>query len=203
MPSNRAVIGVALLAAIAGGLASLYFEPTLVYRLAGTEVGQRAIQTTLRAQAKTPPDGIEIATPGKVIPNMALRGLNDAMVQLPSAWQGHTTLVNFWATWCAPCLKEMPDLQAFANQQTAHGVHIVGIALDEPENVRTFLAEHGITYSILLDSAGPADSSVRLGNPAGVLPYTVLISADGRLLKSRVGPFTAAAEIAQWVQPSG
>lgn len=58
--------------------------------------------------------------------------------------------------------------------------------------------QHGITYPVLLDAAGPADAGVRLGNPAGVLPYSVLVSDDGRLLKTRIGPFTDAAEIADW-----
>lgn len=201
MPSHRTVILAAVLAAVAGVLASLYFEPSIAYRLAGTEVGQRAIASVLHAQAAPPPAGITVAVPGQPLPKLQLRDLDETSIQIPSAWHGQITLVNFWATWCAPCLKEMPDLQAFAAAQKIDGVRVVGIALDEASSVRSFLQTHGITYPILIDAAGPSDASVRYGNPAGVLPYSILVSSDGRLLKSRIGPFTDAQDIARWVTP--
>jgi len=74
---------------------------------------------------------------------------------------------------------------------------VVGIALDDEAAVRAFLERVPIRYPVLLDTPGPADAGVRLGNPKGVLPYSVLISADGRLLKQRIGPF-AAGEIESW-----
>jgi hypothetical protein len=77
---------------------------------------------------------------------------------------------------------------------------VVGIALDDKASVEAFLRRVPVTYPILLDTAGPADSSVRLGNPKGVLPYSVLVSADGRLLKQRIGPFDPG-EIDDWANP--
>lgn len=198
MPSNRAVLVVALLAAIAGAGASLLFEPTIAYRLAGTEVGQQVLDASLKARAPAAPAGVTIAEKGGIVPAMTLPDPDGKQVTIPAAWAGRTTLVNLWATWCAPCLKEMPDLQAFADAQGSTGMQVVGIALDEATAVAAFLRQHGITYPVLVDAAGPADAGVRLGNPAGVLPYSVLVSADGRLLKTRIGPFTDAAEIADW-----
>lgn len=198
MPSNRAVLVVALLAAIAGAGASLLFEPTIAYRLAGTEVGQQVLDASLRARAPAAPAGVTIAEKGGIVPAMTLPDPDGKQVAIPAAWAGRTTLVNLWATWCAPCLKEMPDLQAFADAQGATGVQVVGIALDDAAAVAAFLRQHGITYPVLVDAAGPADAGVRLGNPAGVLPYSVLVLADGRLLKTRIGPFTDAADIAAW-----
>ncbi len=212
MPSNRAVLLVALLAAIAGAAASLFFEPTIAYRLAGTEVGQQVLDATLKARAPAPPAGVTIAEKGGIVPAMTLADTAGNPVELPRAWAGRITLVNLWATWCAPCLKEMPDLQAFADAQSANaqkafaqqqggdGVQVVGIALDEAQAVRTFLRDHGITYPSLVDAAGPADAGVRLGNPAGVLPYSVLVSAEGRVLKTRIGPFADAGDIATWAR---
>ncbi|TLX23271.1 TlpA family protein disulfide reductase [Thermomonas fusca] len=151
-----------------------------------------------------------MAEKGGIVPAMTLPDLDGKPVAIPAAWAGRPVLVNLWATWCAPCLKEMPDLQAFADQQSANaekafataqgaaGVQVVGIALDDAAAVAAFLRQHGITYPVLLDAAGPADAGVRLGNPAGVLPYSILVSADGRLLKTRIGPFTDAADIADW-----
>lgn len=198
MPSNRAVLVVALLAAIAGAGASLLFEPTIAYRLAGTEVGQQVLDASLKARAPAAPAGVTIAEKGGIVPAMTLPDPDGKQVAIPAAWAGRTTLVNLWATWCAPCLKEMPDLQAFADAQGSTGMQVVGIALDEATAVAAFLRQHGITYPVLVDAAGPADAGVRLGNPAGVLPYSVLVSADGRLLKTRIGPFTDAADIAAW-----
>ncbi len=198
MPSNRAVLVVALLAAIAGAGASLLFEPTIAYRLAGTEVGQQVLDASLKARAPAAPAGVTIAEKGGIVPAMTLPDPDGKPVAIPAAWAGRTTLVNLWATWCAPCLKEMPDLQAFADAQGSTGMQVVGIALDEATAVAAFLRQHGITYPVLVDAAGPADAGVRLGNPAGVLPYSVLVSADGHLLKTRIGPFTDAADIAAW-----
>lgn len=198
MPSNRAVLVVALLAAIAGAGASLLFEPSIAYRLAGTEVGQQVLDASLKARAPAAPAGVSVAEKGGIVPAMTLSDSSGQPVTIPAAWVGRPSLVNLWATWCAPCLKEMPDLQAFADAQGATGVRVVGIALDDAAAVAAFLRQHGITYPVLLDAAGPADAGVRLGNPAGVLPYSVLVSDDGRLLKTRIGPFTDAAEIAEW-----
>ena len=200
MPSNRAVLVVALLAAMAGAGASLLFEPTIAYRLAGTGVGQQVLDASLKARAPALPAGVTVAEKGGAVPSMTLADVAGRPVAIPAAWAGRPTLVNLWATWCAPCLKEMPDLQAFAEAQGARRVRVVGIALDDPAAVAGFLQRHGITYPVLVDAAGPADAGVRLGNPAGVLPYTALVSADGRLLATRIGPFADAADISRWAE---
>ena len=91
----------------------------------------------------------------------------------------------------------MPELDRFARSQGPNGVQVVGIALDEADAVRAFLGRVPVAYPILLDRPGPADSSVRLGNVRGVLPYSVLIGVDGRILKQKLGPF-ARGEIDGW-----
>ena len=201
MASNKGILVVALLAAVAGAAASLYFEPTIALRLAGTEPGQRVLETVLDAKAPTPPAGTKIAKRGNIVPAMTLATPNGAKVEIPRDWAGKPTLVNLWASWCAPCLKEMPELQAFASEQAANGVQVVGIALDDAASVQAMLQRLAITYPNLIDAPGPADAGVRLGNPAGVLPYSVLVSADGRVLKTRIGPFADLAEIRDWAAP--
>ena len=111
--------------------------------------------------------------------------------------EGTRTLVNVWASWCGPCIEEMPELQRYHGDQGANGVQVVGIALDERDAVEAFLRRIPVEYTILLDIPGPADAGVRLGNPAGVLPYTVLLDAEGRLLRQKIGPF-AHGEIDAW-----
>lgn len=200
MPSNKLILVVALLAALAGAAASLYFEPTIAQRLAGTEPGQRVLGAVLEAKAPSPPAGVIVAKRGDIVPTMTLATTDGMQSEIPDAWAGKATLVNLWASWCAPCLKEMPELQAFADEQPANGTQVVGIALDDAASARAMLDRLDISYANLVDAPGPADASVRMGNPAGVLPYSVLVSAEGRVLKTKIGPFEDKADIAAWAQ---
>jgi len=191
-----AVLLVALLAGGLGVVASLL--GTGPGPLLQTELGQRALNAALAVSAPKPPDGVTIAHRGERLAPLALAGIHDGRpVDLPGAYGGRPLIINVWASWCAPCVKEMPELQRFAAQQGANGVQVVGIALDDPAAVRAFLQRVPVSYPILLDTPGPADAGVRLGNPKGVLPYSVLVSDDGRLLKQRIGPF-ADGEIEHW-----
>lgn len=201
MRGHGRIVLAAVLAGLAGAAASVYFEPTIAQRLAGSEPGQRVLGAVLEARAPAVPAGVIVAKRGDIVPAMTLFGTTGRKTELPTAWAGKSVLVNLWATWCAPCLKEMPELQAFADaQEGGNGVQVVGIALDDPNSVVDFVASHKIGYPILIDAPGPADAGVRLGNPAGVLPYSVLVSPEGRVLKTKIGPFEGRSDIADWVQ---
>ncbi|MCJ0825615.1 TlpA family protein disulfide reductase [Luteimonas sp. 50] len=195
MRSSAKVVLVALAAGALGVAASLMTSgPGPLLR---SEPGQRLLGAALSASAPAPPAGVSVATRGERVAAISVRDPDGNRVEIPGRFAGRPLLVNVWASWCAPCLKEMPELQRFATQQGADGVQVVGIALDEPDAVAAFLRRVPVSYPILLDAPGPADAGVRLGNPRGVLPYSALISADGRLLKQRIGPFDAG-EIDAW-----
>jgi thiol-disulfide isomerase/thioredoxin len=200
MRGHGKILLVALLAGLAGAAASVYFEPTIAQRLAGTEPGQRVLGAVLDAQAPAAPAGVIVAKRGDIVPAMTLADFDGSRTEIPKVWAGKPTLVNLWASWCAPCLKEMPELQGFASEEGANGVQVVGIALDDLEPAKAMLARLGVEYPNLIDAAGPADAGVRLGNPAGVLPYSVLVSTEGRVLKTKIGPFEDRQDIADWVQ---
>ena len=185
--STRKVLLVALAAALLGAVVGLFSSGA--GPLFRTEFGQRLLQGWLERDAPAPPTGTPVAQVGDRIPTITLPDLEGRRVTLPEAAAGRPMLINLWASWCAPCIEEMPELQRFAASQGKDGVQVVGIALDERAPVLDFLQKVPVDYLILLDVAGPADAGVKLGNTRGVLPYTVLVGADGRVLKRRIGPF--------------
>ena len=197
MHSGAKIVLVALAAGTLGVVASVALNGP--GPLLGTETGQRVVQEAYRATAPEPPPGVAVAKRDAPVPAFTVPDLTGQAVAVPTAYAGRPLLINIWASWCGPCVKEMPELQRFHAQQAANGTQVVGIALDDAAAVQDFLQRVPVDYPILVDAAGPADAGVRLGNPKGVLPYSVLLSADGTLLKQRIGPF-ADGEIDHWAR---
>lgn len=111
----------------------------------------------------------------------------DGQLQQLSHWQGKTLVVNFWATWCPPCVDEMPELVALQNDLGSTGVQVLGIGIDSPSNIRQFSEKHQITYPLLIGGMEGTELSRQFGNQAGGLPFTVLISQDGKVRKTYMG----------------
>lgn len=198
MRGTTRILLVALVAGTLGVVASVAINgPGPLLR---TEWGQRTVQGAISAVSPAPPDGLAVAERGAVVPAIALPALAGGTVDVPAGFAGRPLLVNVWASWCGPCIDEMPELDRYAREQAGNGTQVLGIALDEEAAVRDFLARIPVSYPIALDTPGSRDSGVQLGNPRGVLPYSVLISADGRLLKQRIGPFEHG-EIDAWARP--
>ena len=114
-----------------------------------------------------------------------------------SAFQGKPLLINFWATWCPPCVKEMPELDRFSQTFKAKGWHVIGLAIDSPTPVKAFLSKVGVGFDIGLAGMGGTELSQTLGNDAGGLPFTVLIDAQGRIRQRKAGG-THFDELAAW-----
>lgn len=115
------------------------------------------------------------------------------------SFRGHPLLLNFWATWCPPCLREMPALDRVAAEQAARGWRVLGLAVDNLEPVRQFLARQPVRYPVALVGAEGVALSRQLGNTQGGLPFTVLIAPDGRILKRKLGE-TSHAELTAWAE---
>lgn len=197
---TRTVLLIALLAAGLGAIAGLLVSgPGPLWRSA---LGQKVLQGAIEADAPAPPAGVTVAREGDTMPTLRLPDLQGRTVEVPETWRGRPLLINVWASWCGPCIEEMPELQRFGAHQGREGVQVVGIALDDPEAVRAFLHKVPVDYPILVDAPGPADAGVRLGNVKGVLPYSVLIGRDGRVLRRRIGPFVPG-ELDAFVEPAG
>ena len=108
-----------------------------------------------------------------------------------SEWQGRPLVCNFWASWCEPCREELPLLDAAQRQHAAIGLQIVGIAADNAVNIREFVKTVKISYPILIAGVAGVDLMRRLGNRAGVLPFTVAADAAGRLRQRKLGAYSA------------
>jgi len=115
-------------------------------------------------------------------------------------WDGRLLLVNFWATWCPPCLEEIPMLVELQEDYREAGLQVLGIALDEPEGVREFMDEMGMNYPVLLGQSRAMEVSKAYGNRVGSLPYTAVVSRDGRIVAQRRGQITRE-EAEALVQP--
>jgi len=106
-----------------------------------------------------------------------------------SEWRGRILMCNFWATWCAPCLEEIPLLMAARAKYASAGVEIVGIAIDNPAKVRDFSTSFKISYPILLAEADGLDLMRKLGNRPGGLPYTVVANRQGKIVHRKLEAF--------------
>ena len=118
---------------------------------------------------------------GQSLNNLA--GEPQAMAQ----WKGKPLLVNFWATWCAPCVREMPELSHLADLEGGKRFNVIGIGIDSPTNMSEFAAKHHIAYPLYVAGMGGTELARSLGNKMGGLPYTVLIGADGQVIKTYLG----------------
>ena len=119
-------------------------------------------------------------------PEFSLPG-NDGKVHSISEWDGKLLIVNFWATWCPPCLHEIPVFIELQERYAEYGVQFLGIAIDEAENVERFAAQIGLNYPTLYGQLDAIEIAKAYGNRSGGLPYTVLVARDGELVARHTG----------------
>jgi thiol-disulfide isomerase/thioredoxin len=152
-----------------------------------------------RPSERTPPPGMTLLGPGDVRADLDLPGTDGRSHRL-SEWDGKLVLINFWATWCGPCREEMPMLDQTRAQFAGKGLEVVGIAIDDGDAVQGFLKDNPVRYPILIGGDEEANPSLLFGDRRSVLPYSVLVGRDGKLIAQRAGSFTPEA-LEGWLRP--
>ena len=148
-----------------------------------------ALGVVFGSKTKAPaPVAVSAAAPSPAT-NLYAQSLNDlgGKPQALAQWKGKPLLVNFWATWCGPCVQEMPELSALANEEGGKRYNIIGVGIDSPSAMSEFATKHNIKYPLLVGGMGGTELSKAFGNTNGGLPFTVLIGADGQVRKTYLG----------------
>ena len=127
-----------------------------------------------------------LAAVGSRRPDFRLPDLGGAVRDV-GEWDGRVLVINFWATWCPPCRREMPDFIALQQQFGEQGLQFLGIAVDERDAVSEFVSSLGVNYPILLGQMDAMELGRRLGNTLGALPYTVIVDRQGTMVFAKRG----------------
>ncbi len=119
-------------------------------------------------------------------PEFAAMDLNGQLRNIKE-WDGKVILLNFWATWCPPCLKEIPDFIELQKDYGEQDFQIIGIAVDEEQAVREYATEIGMNYPTMVVESEGVELAKRYGNGIGALPYTVIINRNGEISNTIMG----------------
>ena len=152
------ICGISLLALLGGALTSQWISKT--------DLASEPSVKAFFANSWQTPDGKSINT---------------------SEWQGKVLVVNFWASWCPPCIEEMPTLDLLSQEYLQQNTLFVGIGIDSPSNIREFLKSTPVSYPILIGGLEGSNLSKQMGNTQGALPYTVIINSKGKATYTKLG----------------
>lgn len=176
------LIAITLIGLMIVGIVTYQFQNRVAEQLPAE--APLATTTNSMAEATTVPTGPNII-------DFALADLDGNTRQL-SEWNGKSRLVNFWATWCAPCRREIPLLKATQTAHAADNVQIIGIAVDFPEEVAAYAEEAQFNYPILVGQEDAMAAAEASGIDFIGMPFTMIIAPDGELLKSHIGEIVEA-----------
>ncbi len=165
--NNKFIIVIAIIGVITGFVANQYSSrnsgENITADTATTKVAVKKVKSSRR-------------------PNYSLKDLEDK-TRSASEWDGKVVILNFWATWCPPCRREMPAFIQFQETYQDKGVTFVGIALDEKDAVVDFTDPMGMNYPILIAELEGIQLSQDYGNRLNILPFTVIIDRKGNIVK--------------------
>ena len=123
---------------------------------------------------------------GQTRPEFAMLDL-DGNIRNIKDWDGQIVLLNFWATWCPPCLEEIPDFIEVQEQLQGKGLYIIGIAVDNEDDVRQFVDDMGMNYTIMVGEYEAIELSQKYGNSIGGLPFSAIIDRNGKITHTITG----------------
>ena len=115
------------------------------------------------------------------------------------AFRGHPLLVNFWATWCAPCVEELPLINDFYRENKVNGWQVIGLAVDKPGPVQSFLQKMPLDFPVGMAGLAGAELSRAMGNVAGGLPFSLVLGRDGMVLQRKMGRLSEA-DLSNWLR---
>jgi thiol-disulfide isomerase/thioredoxin len=179
-----AVVGLLLLSGVAGFLAHrLLVHPRSVSTVITAAPAPKAPSGGTEAPEETPAPAAPKVPEN--LPDIALPGA-DGKVHHLKEWAGRPLVVNFWATWCEPCRREIPLLNDLRHEHAANKLEIVGIAIDQADPVRQYASEHGIQYPLLLGEREGLEAARAFGMET-VLPFSVFADRKGHVVTLKVG----------------
>ncbi|MDD5271943.1 MAG: TlpA disulfide reductase family protein [Methylovulum sp.] len=112
-------------------------------------------------------------------------------------WQGHIRVVNFWATWCPPCRKEIPEFIALQNELASQGVVFLGIAIDEEKAVKNYHEDMAFNYPVLVATTTGLELAREFGDAMDAVPFTVIVNQQGQIIYQKPGEVSKAELISQ------
>ncbi len=139
-----------------------------------------------RLESETPQNSVSAAFFAQSLPDSRNQPQNMGQ------WKGKPLILNFWATWCAPCVEEMPELSALQAEIASKNVQILGIGIDSASAISEFSSKYRINYPLYVAGMNGTELSRQFGNQAGGLPFTVLIGPDGSVKKTYLGRLKVA-----------
>ena len=154
-----------------------WFALVAVVGLSAGFLSHRYAPATTTAAAQEDPLGAKFAD---------LEGKSRAL----SEWRGKVLVVNFWATWCPPCLKEIPAFVELQRRFGEDGLQFVGVALDARDQVAAFVRDHAVNYPVLAGEEDVARYMQQMGNAIGALPFTLVFDAEGKVRHVQQGEWS-------------
>jgi thiol-disulfide isomerase/thioredoxin len=149
-----------------------------------------ALATGILAQRLTAtPESATESTPQNTLPAFTLPDLSGQQRSI-SEWQGKILIINFWATWCPPCRKEIPEFIKLQQELGDRGLQFIGIAIEEKASVEKYASFVKINYPILIGEVTGIALSQKLGNTINALPFTIVVDRKGNIVHHQPGEFS-------------
>lgn len=160
---------------------------------------QRYLQQSERELAADIPTPATSKVIGQMRPSFEIVD-TEGQLKNVSEWDGQVLLINFWATWCPPCKKEMPAFIELQEQYAEQGFKVIGIALDDLQSVQDFADTIGVNYPLLVAEYDGIDLSRSYGNHVGALPFSAFVDRQGKVISTHMGELTKT-EVEEIIKP--